>query len=125
MRLQSSQGARSVCTLVEKHGGDAFHFSSPEKSTLEILHLLTSNIVKAETLVQLSFSTHALKVRRALQCRWPLAASCSASLQEIHECALGVSPVTSYSGVKKVLQEIMQLETYNGANAPQNLLTES
>ena len=62
MRLQQAQGGQHVCTLVEKHGGDAFHFSAPEKSTLEILHLVTSNRVRAETLMQLSFTTHTLKV---------------------------------------------------------------
>lgn len=68
VRLHCSQKNQNVCTLVEKHGGDAFQFSAPEKSTLEILHLLTSNVVRAETLMQLSFETHTLKVRDLMQC---------------------------------------------------------
>ena len=62
VRLQCSEDNDHVCTLVEKHGGDAFQLCAPEKSTLEILQLLTSKSVRAETLMKLSFETSVLKV---------------------------------------------------------------
>jgi hypothetical protein len=62
VKLRCSRDNEDVVTLVEKGSGDSFRLSAPEKSTLEILHLLTSNTVRADTLMQLSFETHTLKV---------------------------------------------------------------